>query len=70
MEIVKSVMSRAVVLTLSKAGLLVEFFFEEEALREHAEDVLQGEVGFLDVHRDGGGDDDVVVAEVSHLAAS
>src|SRR5271170_1116477 len=31
MEIVKSVMSRAVVVTLSKAGLLVELLFEEVA---------------------------------------
>jgi hypothetical protein len=26
-------------------------------------------MGLLDVHRDGGGDDDVVVAEGAHLAA-
>jgi hypothetical protein len=42
MEIVKSVMSRAVVLTLSNAGLLVEVFFEEVGLGEHAEDVFEG----------------------------
>ena len=70
MEIVKSVMSRAVVVTLSKAGLLVELLFEEVALGEHAEDVFEGEVGFLDVHGGGGGDHDVVVAEVAHLAAA
>ncbi len=45
-------------------------FFEEEALCEHAEDVLEGEVGFLDVHGDCRGDDDVVVAEVAHFAAA
>jgi hypothetical protein len=42
---------------------------EEAALDEHAEDVLEGEVRLLDVHGDGGGDDDGVVAERSHLAA-
>jgi hypothetical protein len=40
------------------------------ALDEHAEDVFEGEVGLLDVHGDGGRDDDVVVAEVAHFAAA
>jgi len=40
------------------------------ALDEHAEDVFEGEVRFLDVHGDGGGDDDVVIAEIAHLAAT
>jgi hypothetical protein len=52
------------------AGLLVEGFFEVEALDEHAEDVLQGEVGLLDVHGDGGGDDDVVICEIARFAAA
>ena len=43
---------------------------EVEALDQQAEDVFEGEVGFLDVHGDGGGDDDVVVAEIAHLAAA
>ena len=43
---------------------------EVEALDEHAEDVFEGEVGLLDVHCDGGRDDDVVVAEVAHFAAA
>ena len=33
-------------------GLFVEVGAEGEALDEHAEDVLDGEVGFLDVRRD------------------
>jgi hypothetical protein len=43
---------------------------EVEGLYEHAEDVFEGEVGLLDVHGDGGGDDDVVVAEVAHFSAA
>ena len=43
---------------------------EVMAFDEHAEDVFEGEVGFLDIHGDGGGDDDVVLAEVAHLAAA
>ncbi len=43
---------------------------EGEALDEHAEDVLEGEVGLLDVHGDIGGDDDAVVAERAHFAAA
>ena len=35
---------------------------------EHAEDVFEGKMGFLDVHGHGGGDDDVMVTEVAHLA--
>ena len=49
--------------------LFLDVLAEEVTLSEHAEDVLEGEVGFLDVPGGGGGDDDVVVAEVSHLAA-
>ena len=48
----------------------MRFLFEVVALDEHAEDVFEGEVGFLDVHGDGGGNDDVVIAEVAHLAAA
>ena len=40
------------------------------ALDEHAEDVFEGEMRFLDVHGYGGGDDDVVIAEVVHFAAA
>jgi hypothetical protein len=50
--------------------LLSPALFEVFAFHEHAEDVFEGEVGFLDVHGDGGGDDDVVVAEIAHLAAA
>ncbi len=50
-------------------GFGVEVLAEDAALDEHAEDVLKGEVGLLDVHGDRGGDDDVVVAEGAHLAA-
>ncbi len=50
-------------------GLLVEVVTEGEALDDHAEDVLEGEVGFLDVHGGAGGDDDVVIAEGAHFAA-
>ena len=50
-------------------GLFAEVFAEDEALYQHAEDVFEGEVGFLDVHRDVGGDDDVDVGEVFHCAA-
>jgi hypothetical protein len=46
-----------------RSGFGVEVGAEEAALDEHAEDVLEGEVGFLDVHGDGGGDLDGVVAE-------
>ena len=49
--------------------ILVEVGAEGEALDEHTEDVLEGEVGFLDVRRDARGNDDVVVAEGAHLAA-
>ena len=48
----------------------VEVHAEGAALDDHAEDVLEGEVGLLDVHGDGGRDDDVVIAEVAHLAAA
>ena len=51
-------------------SLKERFLVEEVALGEHAEDVFEGEVGFLDVHGDGGGNDYVVVAEVAHLAAA
>jgi hypothetical protein len=51
-------------------GLRVEGGSEVEALDGHAEDVLEGEVAFLDVHGDVGGDDYVVIAEVPHLAAA
>ena len=51
-------------------GLRVEGGGEVEALDGHAEDVLEGEVAFLDVHGDVGGDDDVVIAEVPHLTAA
>jgi len=47
----------------------VEVVAEGEALDEHAEDVFEGEVRLLDVHGDGRGDDDVVVAEGAHVAA-
>ena len=50
-------------------GAGVEVHAEGEALYDHAEDVFEGKVGLLDVHRDGRGDDDVVVAEVAHFAA-
>src|SRR5579862_917799 len=43
---------------------------EVEALDEHAEDVFEGEVGFLDVHGDAGGDGDEMVGEFAHLAAA
>jgi hypothetical protein len=49
--------------------LFVEVDTEDEAFNEHAEDVIEGQVALLNVHRDGGGDDDVVVAERAHLAA-
>ena len=61
----------------AKSGLMREEWLfggevgaEVEALDEHAEDVFEGEVGLLDVHGDGGGDDDVEVAEGGHLAAA
>jgi hypothetical protein len=47
----------------------VEVVAEGEALDEHAEDVFEGEVRLLDVHGDGRWNDDVVVAERSHVAA-
>jgi hypothetical protein len=50
--------------------LFVEVPAKYTAVGEHAEDVFEGEVGFLDVHGDEGWDDDVVVAEVAHLAAA
>jgi hypothetical protein len=50
-------------------GFLVEVVAEGEALDEHAEDVFEGEVRLLDVHGDGRGDDNVVVAEGAHVAA-
>jgi hypothetical protein len=50
-------------------GLRVEGGGEVETLDCHAEDVLKGEVAFLDVHGDVGRDDDIVIAEVPHLAA-
>ena len=50
-------------------GFGVEVVAEGEALDDHAEDVFKGEVRLLDVHGDGRGDDDVVVAEVAHFAA-
>jgi hypothetical protein len=49
---------------------LVEVGAEVAVFYEHAEDVFEGEVGLLDVHRDFGGDDDVVVAEVGHFASA
>jgi len=42
---------------------------EDEALDDHAEDVLEREMRLLDVHSDGRGDDDAVVAKAAHLAA-
>jgi len=42
--------------------LLVEVDAEEGAFDDHAEDVFEGEVGLLDVHRDLRGDDDDVIA--------
>ncbi len=50
-------------------GLFAELFAEDEALDEHAEDVFQGEVGFLDVHGGVGGNDDVDFGDVLHRAA-
>jgi hypothetical protein len=47
----------------------VEVVAEGEALDEHAEDVFEGEMRLLNVHGDGRGDDDVVVAEGAHVAA-
>jgi hypothetical protein len=47
----------------------VEVGTEAEVFDEHAEDVFEGEVRLLDVHGNGGGDDDVVVTEGAHLAA-
>jgi len=41
---------------------LVEVDAEEGAFDDHAEDVFEGEVGLLDVHRDLRGDDDDVIA--------
>ena len=38
--------------------LAAEVGAEVEALDDHSEDVLEGEVGFLDVHGDVGRDDD------------
>ena len=43
---------------------------EVEALDKQAEDVFEREVGFLDVHGDGGGDDDVVITELAHFSAA
>ena len=42
---------------------------EVAALDEQAEDVLEGEVGLLDVHGGGGGDGDEVVGEGAHVTA-
>ncbi len=50
-------------------GLFAEVGAEVVELYQHAEDVLQGEVGFLDVHGGVGGDDDVDVGEGLHGAA-
>ena len=50
-------------------GLLAEVRTEVEELYEHAEDVLEGEMGFLDVHGGVGRDDDVDVREGFHGAA-
>jgi hypothetical protein len=51
-------------------GNLVEVNAPGVALDEHTEDVLKGEVRLLDVHRNGRRDDDVMVAELAHLAAA
>ena len=50
-------------------GFLAEGGAEVVELDEHAQDVLEGEVGFLDVHGGVGGDDDVDVGEGLHGAA-
>ncbi len=50
-------------------GFFAEVLAEVEALDEHAEDVFEGEVGFLDVHGGVGWDDDVDVGEFLHDAA-
>ncbi len=50
-------------------GAGVEVHPEGEAFDDHAEDVLEGEVRLLDVHGNGGGNDDVVIAEGAHLTA-
>jgi hypothetical protein len=43
---------------------------EVEALDQQAEDVLEGEMGLLNVHGDRGRNDDVVIADLAHLAAA
>jgi hypothetical protein len=50
-------------------GLLAEGRAEVVELHQHAEDVLEGEVRFLDVHGGVGGDDDVDVGQGLHGAA-
>ncbi len=50
--------------------LLAEVWAEVEALYDHAIDVFEGEVGFLDVHGGVGGDDDVDVGEGGHGSAT
>ena len=51
-------------------GGFVEINAEEAAFDDHAEDVFEGQVGFLDVHGGAGGDDEVVVAVGCHFASS
>jgi hypothetical protein len=50
-------------------GFVLKIFAEGEALDDHAEDVLESKVRLLNVHGYSRRDDDVVIAEVTHLAA-
>lgn len=56
---------------LVSAGCIfgIEIRAEIAALDQHAEDMLECEMGFLDIHRDIRRNDHAIVAEVTHFAA-
>ena len=55
-------------LLAQELGLFIEVHPEDEALDQHAKDMLQCEKRFLNVHRDCGGYHDAIVAEFCHAA--